>query len=113
MAFGNRKSSEIQGIGQVGSMHTHAIDNVYYVNGLQHNSLSVSQMCDKGNNVLCIDKECRVAGKLVILGSRHKNVYKTNIIQSQESILKCVSAVSDCFYALAQKNGTHKLVNNK
>ena len=52
VAFGNGKSGEIQGIGKVGSMDTHAIKNVYYVNGLQHNLLSVSQICDKGNNVL-------------------------------------------------------------
>ena len=36
VAFGNGKSGEIQGIGKVGSMDTHAIENVYYVNGLQH-----------------------------------------------------------------------------
>ena len=52
VAFGNGKSGEIQGIGKVGTMNTHAIENVYYVNGLQHNLLSVSQICDKGNNVL-------------------------------------------------------------
>ena len=28
-AFGNGKSGEIQGIGKVGSMDTHAIENVY------------------------------------------------------------------------------------
>ena len=33
VAFGNGKSGEIQGIGKVGSMDTHAIQNVYYVNG--------------------------------------------------------------------------------
>ena len=52
MAFGNEKSGEIQGIGKVGSMDTHAIENVYYLNGLQHNLLSISQIWDKGNNVL-------------------------------------------------------------
>ena len=60
VAFGKGKSGEIQGIGKVGSMDTHAIENVYYVNGLQHNLLSVSQICDKGNNVLFTEKECRV-----------------------------------------------------
>ena len=49
VAFGNGKSGEIQGIGKVGSMDNHAIENVYYVNDLQHNLLSVSQICDKGN----------------------------------------------------------------
>ena len=34
MTFGNGKSGQIQGIRKVGSMDTHAIENVYYVNGL-------------------------------------------------------------------------------
>ena len=83
-------------------MDTHAIEDVYYVNGLQHNLLSVSQICDKGNrnNVLFTEKECRVtnseAGNLVLLGKRHKNVYKAKIVDSKEDTLKCLSAVSDC-----------------
>ena len=100
VAFGNGKSGEIQGIGKVGSMDTHAIENVYYVNGLQHNLLSVSQICDKGNNVLFTEKKCRVTnsvtGNLVLLGKRHKNVYKVKTVDSKEDTLKCLSAVSDC-----------------
>ncbi|XP_069143347.1 uncharacterized protein [Solanum lycopersicum] len=100
VAFGNGKSGEIQGIRKIGSMGTHAIENVYYVNGLQHNLLSVSQICDKGNNVLFTKKECRVTnsvtGNLVLLGKRHKNVYKAKIVNSKEDTLKCLSAVSDC-----------------
>ena len=87
VAFGNGKSGEIQGIGKVGSIDTHAIENVYYVNGLQHNLLSVSQICDKGNNVLFTEKECRVTnsvtGNLVLLGKRHNNVYKTKFVESK------------------------------
>ena len=52
VAFGNGKSGEIHGIGKVGSMDTHASETAYYVNDLQQNLLSVSQICDKGNNVL-------------------------------------------------------------
>nr|XP_010319962.1 uncharacterized protein LOC104647085 [Solanum lycopersicum] len=100
VAFGNGKSGEIQGIGKVGSKDTHAIENVYYVNGRQHNLLSVSQICDKGNNVLFTEKECRVTnsvtGNLVLLGKRHKNVYKVKIVASKEDTLKCLSAVLDC-----------------
>ncbi|XP_015075296.1 uncharacterized protein LOC107019261 [Solanum pennellii] len=100
VAFGNGKSGETQGIGKVGSMDTHAIENVYYVNGLQHNLLSVYQICDKGNYVLFTEKECRVTnsvtGNLVLLGKRHKNVYKAKTVDSIEDTLKCLSAISDC-----------------
>ena len=34
VAFGNGKSGEIQRSVKVGSMDTHAIENVYYVNSL-------------------------------------------------------------------------------
>jgi len=42
MAFGNGKSSTIVGIGKIGESLSHSIDNMYLVDGLQHNFLSVS-----------------------------------------------------------------------
>ena len=33
---------------------------------------------------------------LVLLGKRHKNVYKAKIVDCKEDTLKCLSAVSDC-----------------
>ena len=85
VAFGNGKTGEIQGIGKVGINLKQAIDDIYYVNGLQHNLLSISQMCDKGNKVVFTAGECRVINstteKLVLLGKIHKNVYTTEIIR--------------------------------
>lgn len=54
------KNDEIQGIRKVGLNYTKAIDNAYYVKGLQHNLLSVSQMCEKGNNVMFTSNEWRM-----------------------------------------------------
>jgi len=51
VAFGNDKSEKIIGIGYIGKSLSHSIDNVYLVDGLQHNLLSVSQLCDTGNHV--------------------------------------------------------------
>ncbi|XP_049399948.1 uncharacterized protein LOC125864044 [Solanum stenotomum] len=74
VAFGNGKTGEIQGIGKVGMNLNQAIDNVYYVNGLQHNLLSISKMCDKGNKVIFTTNECKVVNstieKLVLIGKR-------------------------------------------
>ena len=85
VAFGNGKTGEIQGIGKVGINLKQAIDDAYYINGLQHNLLSISQMCDKGNKVVFTAGECRVINsttdELVLLGKRHKNVYTTEIIR--------------------------------
>ena len=85
VAFGNGKIRKIQGIGKVGINLKQAIDDVYNVNGLQHNLLSISQMCDKGNKVVFTAGECRVLNstteEVVLLGKRHKNVYTTEIIR--------------------------------
>ena len=47
VAFGNGKSGTIVGIGKIGESLSHSIEDVYLVDGLKHNLLSVSQLCDK------------------------------------------------------------------
>lgn len=98
IAFGNEKIGEIQGIGKVGTNLKQTIDNVYYVNGLQHNMLSISQMCDKGNKVIFTANECKVVNsttkELVFLGKRNKNIYKIEIL-SPENSLTCLSAITE------------------
>ena len=46
VAFGNGKSGTIAGIGKIGESLSHSIDNVYLIDGLKHNLLSVSQLCE-------------------------------------------------------------------
>ena len=43
VAFGNSKSEKNIGVGRKGKSLSHSIDNVYLVDDLQHNLLSVSQ----------------------------------------------------------------------
>lgn len=52
VGFKNGKKYDIIVIGKACKWHSHAIKNVYYVRGLKHNLLSVSWMCDKGNQIL-------------------------------------------------------------
>jgi len=42
VAFENSKFGTIVGVGKIGESLSHLIDNVYLVNGLQHNMLCVS-----------------------------------------------------------------------
>jgi len=51
-AFGNYKTGKITSVVKIGKSHSHSIDNVYLVDGLKHNLLSVSQLCDRGNHVM-------------------------------------------------------------
>ena len=57
VAFENGKSETIVGIGKIGESFPHSIDNVYLMDGLQHNLLSVSQLCDKDNLVVFFFKK--------------------------------------------------------
>ena len=47
VTFGNSKSGSIVSIGKIGELLSYSIDNVYLVDGLQHNLLSVSQCVTK------------------------------------------------------------------
>ena len=60
MAFGNGKSGTIVDIGKIGESLSHSIDGVYLVDGLRHNLLSVSQLCDKDNLVVFSSKQCLI-----------------------------------------------------
>ena len=59
VTFGGGIGGKITG---KGTIKTSKLDfeNVYFVKELQFNLLSVSQMCDKKNNVLFTDNECMV-----------------------------------------------------
>nr|GFC16470.1 ribonuclease H-like domain-containing protein [Tanacetum cinerariifolium] len=60
VAFGgNPKGGKITGKGKIKTGKLD-FDDVYYVKELKFNLFSVSQMCDKKNNVLFIDIECLV-----------------------------------------------------
>ena len=52
MGIENGKSRTIVCIGKTDESLSYSIDNVYHVDSLQHNLLSVSQLCDKDNLVV-------------------------------------------------------------
>jgi len=60
VAFSNGKSGTIIGVGKIGEYLFHSIDGVYLVDGLEHNLLSVSQLCDKDNLVVFCSNRCMV-----------------------------------------------------
>jgi len=99
VAFGNGKSRTIVGIGKIDESLSHSIDGVYLVDGLRHNLLSVSQLCDKDNLVVFSPNRCLVVnmntGDVVLRGKRHKNVYKVCISSLPQNKLTCLSALND------------------
>ena len=51
---------KILGVGKVGKDPSEVIDNVYFVEGLKFYLLSVSQLCDKGNQIIFDKEKCVV-----------------------------------------------------
>jgi len=99
VAFDNGKSVTIIGIGKIGESLSHSIEDVYLVDGLKHNLLSVSQLCDKDNLVMFPSNRCLVVnmdiGDIVLRGKRHKNVYNVCISSLPQNNLTCLSALND------------------
>ena len=72
VTFGNDSPIVIKGKGSVFLKEKVKANGVMYVDGLRHNLLSVSQMCDQGTEVVFCSKECVVrdldTGKTIIKG---------------------------------------------
>jgi len=92
VAFENDKSGTIISIGKIG-------ESLSLVDGLQHNLLSLSQLCNKDNLVVFSAKQWLVfninTGDVVLRGKRHKNVHKVCISSLPQNNLTCLSALND------------------
>ena len=77
VSFGNHTPTLIKGKGSVFLKEKVKAGNFMYVDGLKHNLLSVSQMCDQGNEVIFRSNGCTVreldTGERVIKGIRTPN----------------------------------------
>ena len=60
VTFGNNDKGKIRGNGTLGRINTAKIQNVQYVEGLKHNLLSISQLCDSGFEVTFKHNICEV-----------------------------------------------------
>nr|GEW90468.1 ribonuclease H-like domain-containing protein [Tanacetum cinerariifolium] len=88
VAFGgNPKGGKITGKGKIKSRKLD-FDDVYYVKEFKFNLFSVSQMCDKKNNVLFTNTECLVlssdfklldASQVLLRVPRENNMYNVNL----------------------------------
>ena len=48
VTFGDNNKGKVIGIGNIGNPKFPLIENVLLIDGLMHNLLSISQLCDKG-----------------------------------------------------------------
>jgi len=83
VTFGNNKVGKIIGIGKISKDPSKSLDNVYLVKGLKFNLLSISQLCNKDNNVIFNSSHCVVQNahenNTILYGPRIDNRYAINL----------------------------------
>ena len=94
MTFGNNMKGEIIAKRKVGRSSSHAIDNVFLVENLKYNLLSISQFCDKGNSVNFTSEKCIISRNhtkdAVIEGIRKGNTYVVDLDTVPKSSLSVI-----------------------
>ena len=95
VSFTNDTTTVIKGKGFVFLKEKVKAGNVFYVDGLKHNLLSVSQMCDNGTEVIFRSDGCSVRdldiGENVIKGKRTPN----NLYIFEEGEQQCYLSKND------------------
>lgn len=95
--FGKNGKWKIVGKGIVTKSQT--IENVYLVEGLKHNLLSICQLCDVKKRVIFVSSMCKfIYGKnneVLFCGDWKINVYIINTCDLDNSKLECLSTIED------------------
>ena len=88
----------IIGHGSIGNNSSSFIENVLLVDGLKHNLLSISQLCEKGFKVIFESSHCIIKDsqndKIIFMGHRNENVYTVDI-SKYEGHDRCFSSIHD------------------
>lgn len=112
MSFRDGKKGIVTGAGKIRKSETKTLKEVYYVDGLKHIILSISQLCDKGNMVNFSSAGCKVkkqdTKEIVLIAKRNKNMYKGDII-GIPGTNTCLSAI-DCDFLLWHQRLGHASV---
>jgi hypothetical protein len=79
VTFGNNDKAKIKGKCIIGKIDSAKNENVHYVEGLKHNLINISQLCDNGLEIIFKSHTCEIkqssSGKILFNGLRNKNVY--------------------------------------
>ena len=92
------QSGKIIGTGTIGNASI-SISNVWLIDGLKHNLMSISQFCDNGYYVLFDKTSCTVVNKndnsIIFKGKRMDNVYKINFSELVDQKVVCLLLVNE------------------
>jgi len=94
VTYGDNNKGKILGTGDVGGRNTLEIKDVLYVEGLKHNLLSISQLCDKGLKVIFESDYCTIHQKdskeVALKGMRHYKTYLIDLDTALSSDITCL-----------------------
>ena len=81
VTFGDNGKGKIVGIENIGNPEDPSLENVLLVDGLKHNLISISQLCDKG--YIFDKKVCTIIDaitkKVLFIGNKKNNIYRIKI----------------------------------
>ena len=93
ITFGDDSKGYTLGYGLILNQNV-IIKEVALVDGLKHNLLSISQLCDKGHNVVFSKEACQVfdsrSNKIVMEGFRKGNVYIADFNSASAGFITCI-----------------------
>jgi hypothetical protein len=79
VTFGDNSRGKVIGVENIDYYSSSCIENVLLVDGLKHNLISISQLCDKDYKVIFDKTECIISdaltNKILFIASRHGNLY--------------------------------------
>ncbi|KAJ9566817.1 LOW QUALITY PROTEIN: hypothetical protein OSB04_002783 [Centaurea solstitialis] len=97
VTFGGNGKGQSRGYGTLTNGVT-TFKRIAYVEGLMHNLLSISQLCDKNHKVSFSKKKCKVKNRrkeVILTGVRHADIYIINMNTSTDNFCFVSRASSD------------------
>src|SRR4051812_36104701 len=83
VTFGDNNKCKVVAIGNVGQDKNLLIKSVILVDGLRHNLLSISQLCDKGYKILFDNEVCYLYDlqikNIITKDKRERNIYVIDV----------------------------------
>ena len=75
------------------------MEEVYHMDGIKHNLLSILQICNKDYKVIFTFEGCRVekwdTKEVILIAKKHKNANKADIMGMSDSSMKCLRAFAN------------------
>jgi hypothetical protein len=98
VTFSDNSKGTIIRVGNVDNYSSSCNENVLLVDGLKHNLISISQLCDKDYKIIFDKNECIITNSLnnqiLFIASRHGNVYTFDFDSLVSQEVKCLAAIN-------------------